>query len=299
MNEIERDTAGNAVAQPAPVRDGRPAVHSDGSKSYSIGLILMIIGSTTFSGKAIIVKLGFRCGVDAVTLLMLRMLFALPFFLMFAWWAGRNQPSLTKHDWLAILSMGFTGFYLASVLDFIGLAYISASLERLILCLQPTIVLALGWLLYRRAVLRGHLVGIALGYLGFFVVFGQEIFNKENTQVLLGASLVFLSAVSYSVYLLISGEIVKRLGAMRLVGLATSVACILSIAHYLALWPTNKIFAIPSGVLWLSLLNATLCTVIPVLAVMMAIQRIGPLPASQISNDRPDPHHHAGRRDPR
>lgn len=112
----------------------------------------MFIGSVTFSGKAIIVKLGYGYGVDAITLLMLRMLFALPLFLIMAWWAGRNQSKLSLRDWLGVLVMGFTGFYLASALDFIGLFYISAGLERLILCLQPTMVLLLGWIFFKRPI---------------------------------------------------------------------------------------------------------------------------------------------------
>ena len=104
-------------------------------KSSASGVVLAIVGSTTFSGKAIIVKLGYRYGVDAVTILMLRMLFALPLFIVIAWWAGRGRPALTSRDWLGVLGLGFTGFYLASALDFAGLVYITASLERLILCI--------------------------------------------------------------------------------------------------------------------------------------------------------------------
>ena len=97
------------------------------------GLVLAALGAIAFSGKAIIVKLAYRHGVDAVTLIMYRMLFALPFFLLMAWWAGRGRPPLTGRDWLGVIGLGFSGYYLASMLDFAGLQYISASLERLIL----------------------------------------------------------------------------------------------------------------------------------------------------------------------
>lgn len=107
----------------------------------SSGLLLAAAGSIAFSGKAIIVKLAYRHGVDAVTLLMYRMLLALPMFLTMAWWAGRGQPRLQMRDWLGILGLGFSGYYLSSFLDFWGLEYISASLERLILYLNPTLVL--------------------------------------------------------------------------------------------------------------------------------------------------------------
>ena len=87
-------------------------------------------------------KLAYRYGVDAVTVLMYRMLFALPLFLALAWWAGRGKPPLTGGDWLLLFGLGFSGYYLASFLDFAGLQYIGANLERLILYLNPTIVLA-------------------------------------------------------------------------------------------------------------------------------------------------------------
>ena len=106
---------------------------------------MAIGGAIAFSGKAIIVKLAYRYGVDAVTLIMLRMVFALPFFLVMAWWAGRGKPPLTRRDWAGVVALGFSGYYLSSMLDFAGLQYISASLERLILYLGPTLVLLLNW----------------------------------------------------------------------------------------------------------------------------------------------------------
>ena len=120
------------------------------------------LGAICFSGKAIIVKLAYRYGVDAVTLIMYRMLFALPFFVVMAWWAGRGQPPLAQRDWLGVLGLGFIGYYLSSMLDFAGLQYITASLERLILYLGPTLVLLLGWALRGRRITRGQLAATAV-----------------------------------------------------------------------------------------------------------------------------------------
>lgn len=130
--------------------------------NLTTGLIMAMAGSIAFSGKAIIVKLAYRYDVDAVTLLMYRMLFALPFFLLMAWWAGRGKPRMAGRDWLGILGLGFSGYYLASFLDFWGLEYISASLERLILYLNPTLVLVLGWLLYGRKISYRQGVGMLI-----------------------------------------------------------------------------------------------------------------------------------------
>jgi drug/metabolite transporter (DMT)-like permease len=242
-------------------------------KDLATGLVLATLGAIAFSGKAIIVKLAYRHGVDAVTLIMYRMLFALPIFAIMAWWSSRDKPALTRQDGWGILGLGFSGYYLASFLDFAGLAYISASLERLILYLNPTLVLLLGLVLYKRHISRRQAFGMAISYSGVLLVFGHEI-KLEGADAALGALLVFLSAVSYAIYLSFSGELVQRLGSLRLVGLATSVACVLCIGQFVLLRPMNAAAVAPE-VIWLSVLNATLCTAVPVLMVMMAIERIG------------------------
>ncbi|CAN5333411.1 DMT family transporter [soil metagenome] len=245
------------------------------------GLLLAGFGAIAFSGKAIIVKLAYRHDVDAVTLIMLRMFFALPLFVALALWAGRGKPALTRRDWIAIIGLGFSGYYLASFLDFAGLAYISASFERLILYLNPTIVLLVGWLLFKRRVSARQLIALAVSYAGVALVFGQEM-HLQGAHVLLGAALVFGSAISYALYLAFSGEEVRRLGALRLTGLATTVACLFCIAQFLLLRPLDSVLALAPEVLWLSVLNATACTFAPVLMVMMAIERVGAALAAQM-----------------
>ena len=241
-------------------------------KSIAPGLLLATLGAIAFSGKAIIVKLAYRHGVDAVTLIMYRMLFALPIFALMAWWASRGKPPLTRQDWLGVLWLGFTGYYLASFLDFAGLAFISASLERLILYLNPTLVLLLGLVMYQRRISGRQIIGMAINYCGVVLVFGHEI-TLQGADAAWGALLVFLSAVSYALYLVYSGEMVRRLGSLRLVGLATTVACLCCLLQFVLLRPLSAA-AVAPAVIWLSLLNATLCTAVPVLMVMMAIERI-------------------------
>jgi drug/metabolite transporter (DMT)-like permease len=250
-----------------------PSTGAEAARTRLWGLGLALAGSIAFSGKAIIVKLAYRYGVDAVTLIMYRMLFALPLFVALAWWAGRDQPPLTRRDLRVIAGLGFSGYYLASFLDFAGLQYISASLERLILYLNPTLVLFLGAVLFKHRVQRAQLVALAVSYGGVLLVFGHEA-RFTGSSTLLGAGLVFGSAVSYAVYLVQSGAEVRRLGALRLTGWATSVASLLCIAQFLLLRPLSAALVAPE-VIGLSLLNATLCTFAPVLMVMMAIERVG------------------------
>ncbi len=243
----------------------RPALRS--------GLALAAAGSIAFSGKAIIVKLAYRHGVDAVTLIMYRMLFALPLFVGLAWWAGRGKPALTRRDLRAVVGLGFCGYYLASFLDFAGLQLISASLERLILYLNPTLVLAMGVLLHRQRAAPRQLLALAVSYAGVLLVFGHEV-QLSGPHTVLGAALVFGSAVAYAVYLVFSGKEVGRLGALRLTGWATAVACGFCIAQFLIVRPLSAALVAPE-VIALSLVNATLCTFAPVVMVMMAIERVG------------------------
>jgi drug/metabolite transporter (DMT)-like permease len=236
-------------------------------------------GAIAFSGKAVIVKLAYRHGVDAVTVIMYRMLFALPMFLLLSWWAGRGKPALTWRDWKILSGLGFSGYYLASFLDFAGLQYITASLERLILYLNPTVVLGVGLLLFKTEVTRRQWLALGVSYVGVLVVFGHDV-TVSGPHVALGAALVFGSAVSYALYLVFSGEAVKRLGALRLTGLATSIASVLCIAQFFILRPVATMVVAPE-VIWLSILNATLCTFLPVLLVMLAIERVGAAVAAQ------------------
>ena len=243
------------------------------------GLAYAAIGAVAFSGKAIIVKLSYRYGVDAITVLMYRMLFATPLFVALSWWASRDEPPLSATDWRVLLGLGFSGYYLASFLDFAGLQYINASLERLILYLNPTVVLLVGVLLFKRRVNRAQLLSLAVSYLGVLVVFGADL-SVSGSHVALGAGLVFASAISYALYLVFSGEAVKRLGALRLTGVATTIACVLCIAQFFLLRPASAMI-VPAEVIWLGVLNAMLCTFCPVLLIMMALERVGAAATAQ------------------
>ena len=154
MSSVQAVTAGQAHAH----------------KRIGPGLALASLGAIAFSGKAIIVKLAYRYGVDAVTLIMLRMLFALPLFALMAWWAGRGKPALTRRDWLGVIGLGFSGYYLSSFLDFAGLAYVTASLERLMLYLNPTLVMLIGVVWLKRRPSARQLAALGVSYLGVLLV---------------------------------------------------------------------------------------------------------------------------------
>ncbi|MBD9368597.1 DMT family transporter [Xanthomonas sp. XNM01] len=245
------------------------------------GIALAALGAILFSGKAIIVKLGFRYGTDAVTLLALRMLVAFPFFLLMgAWAARRSAQPLARGDRLRIVGLGFFGYYLASFLDFAGLAYITATLERLILYLTPTLVLLIGVLVFKRRPGRVQLIALVVSYLGVALAFGHDL-QTGGEGIAIGGALVFGSALAYAIYLVGSGELVARVGPVRLTAYASSVASVLCIGQFLLLRPLTAL-QLPHEVYWLSLLNGTLCTVVPVLLVMLGVARLGSGMAAQI-----------------
>lgn len=259
-----------------------PATIATTSSRIALGGIgLAAVGAVAASGKAIIVKLGLRHGVDATTLLALRMAMAMPLFLLLAWWSSRRAAPLCWADRARIAWLGFTGYYLSSWLDFQGLQYISVTLERLILYLNPTLVLLINVLLARQRPGRWQLAALALSYLGVLLAFGHDL-QREGGRIVLGSALVLASAVSYALYLYGSGRIVARVGAVRLTAQASCVACVLVLLHFALTHPLPLLWQVPAPVQWLSLLNALVCTVLPVLAIMLAVRRIGSSLAAQV-----------------
>ncbi len=240
------------------------------------GWLLAILGAILFSCKAIVVKAAYQYSVDAVTLLALRMLLALPFFLIAALWASRYEPTLrlTFVDYVRLFFLGFTGYYLASFLDFAGLQYITASLERLILFLYPTMVLLITVIILKKPITRTHLGALVFSYLGVMTVLLND-WQGSGHQVWWGAALVFGSAISYALYLVASGEMVGRMGTIRLTAYATCIAAGLCVAHFVMTHDLTTLAHVPRPVWALSLFNALFCTVIPVFATMAAIARLG------------------------
>jgi drug/metabolite transporter (DMT)-like permease len=250
-----------------------PPVDPAARRLFATGLALAIAGSVLFSGKAIVVKLAYRHGVDATTLIALRMIFSAPFFALTYLWVSRGRPPLTRADHGKLVVIGLLGYYAASYLDFLGLKFISAGLERLILYLNPTLVLLISVLVLGRRLARPDLVALALAYAGIALVFWHDV-NFEGSGTVLGAALVFASAACYAVYLVMSGELVGRVGALRLTSYAMLVSTAAVLVQFVLLNPLTAL-AQPPPVLWLSVFNAFFCTVLPVFATMLAIERIG------------------------
>jgi drug/metabolite transporter (DMT)-like permease len=252
-----------------------------------LGVMLALLAAVGFSAKAILVKLAYLDGVDAITLLALRMAFSLPFFIGIALWIARRpcQP-LTMHDRMLVLVLGLIGYYLSSFLDFLGLQYISAGLERLILFLYPTMTVLLSALIYKRRITKKVLIAMALSYAGIALVFLHDAGIRQGGSVVLGSMLVFLSTLSYSSYLVGVGHAVQRIGTMRFTAYAMLVASAASIVQFLVMRPLSSL-DLPRHVYELSIAMAMFSTVLPVFMLSYAIRRIGSGNASLIGSIGP------------
>ena len=253
---------------------------ADGARNAYIGIACVLVGSIGFSGKTVIIKLAYQYGVDALTLLALRMLFALPFFLAMAWWAGGGAKQMARRDWIAVIALGFIGYYVGSYLDFAGLQFISAGLGRLILFLYPTLVLVFSAMFLKQPIHRRHLVSLALSYGGIALVFQHEAALGESLpRTLIGASLVFAGAITYAIYLIAGSRLVQNLGSMRCTAYASISASCFVIAHFMVTHGPERL-VVAHEVYWLTLVMAVLSTVLPLWLMAEGLKRIG---ANQVS----------------
>lgn len=254
------------------------------------GGLLVLLAAVGFSAKAVLVKLAYAYSpqLDAITLMSLRMLLSLPFFLTVALWSHRNgeRARLTSRDAVAVAGLGILGFYLAGFLDFAGLRYISAGLERLILFLYPTLVVIFSALFFGRAMTRRERIALLLSYLGIALVFGANAMSY-SPQLLLGAALVCGAALSFALYILISGSFVGRIGATRFTAYVMSSACAATVIHFAVTHHGTAALELPLYVYGIAVLMAIFSTVIPAFLLNAGMQRIGANSTSIISSVGP------------
>jgi drug/metabolite transporter (DMT)-like permease len=242
---------------------------------HGAGIALAILAAFGFSFKAILVKLAYPYGVDAITLLALRMVFALPVFLWVGLTASRGMPTLKGRDWVGLIAMGLAGYYAASVFDFLGLQYISAGLERLILFTYPTLTLLFGMAVTRRPASRREVVALSLCYAGIGAAFWHDLeFAQDEASIWLGSGLVFGSALCYAIYLTGSARMIARLGTARFAALATLISTAAVLGHFLAVEPVAALVQ-PWPVYVYALAMGLFCTALPVFAQSAAIRRLG------------------------
>jgi drug/metabolite transporter (DMT)-like permease len=256
-----------------------------GGHEFWVGFTLAAVGAVLFAAKAIVVKLTYHYGVDALTVIGFRMMLSLPFFAGIALAQAHKArlgklPRLSRKECLQIAFLGCIGYYLSSYLDFLGLQYISAGLERLILFLSPTFVLLISAFYLKRPINRGQWIALALSYLGVVCVFIEDL-SMSGPDVMLGSGLVLGAAVSYAFYLIGSGELIKRVGATRLTAYAMSVSVLITMLHFFAVHGLAGLDQ-PLPVYQLGIIHAVVNTVAPTFMIMWAVARIGAPMTSQL-----------------
>jgi drug/metabolite transporter (DMT)-like permease len=262
--------------------------------AFKIGALFAAAAQLGFAAKAIFIKLAYAAhpGLDAVTLLALRMIFSLPFFLLMAWWArrmgGEVRPvALTRRDWGYVFLLAFCGYYLASFLDFWGLQYISAGLERLILFTNPTVVVVLSALFLARPITRRVALALLVSYAGLALAYWHDVRLTDNLgELMLGSVLVFGSAMSYAVYMILGADVTKRIGSTRFTAYMMLVATVFVLIQFVAMRPLTaldlpiKVYAYCAGL-------AVFSTAAPVWMMAEGLKRIGANDASMIGTVGP------------
>jgi drug/metabolite transporter (DMT)-like permease len=252
------------------------------------GAILVFIGAVMFAGKAVIIKWIYMHydSMSTLPLLALRMIFSLPFYLLVLWFNSNQKTPLSDRDKYYIVGLGVLGYYLASYFDFKGLEYITATLERLILFIYPTLVVLISALFLGKKITTIQIVAIIITYLGIGITFIPELDIAQQNNVVLGSSFIFMSALTYAVYLIGSGELLTKIGSQRLTSMVLIVSCITVLIHYY-LADGRSLFGFDSIIYILCLVMAIFCTVIPTFMVAEGIKLIGAGNASIISTVGP------------
>lgn len=258
--------------------------------SYLVGAILIVIGSICFAGKAVLVKYNYiNYHVDTVSFLALRMLFSAPFYLIILFFQNRKQsevPKLTRKEWIWMLFIGLVGYYLASFFDFWGLSYVTASVERLILFVYPTIVVILSAIFLGKPIHKIQYLALFITYTGVAFAFVPDLRMGLQKDLVVGSGLIFLSSLTYAIYLIGSGEMIPKVGALRFTCYAMLISTVMVIIHYL-ISVGGTLLAYQSAVYWISITMAVFTTVIPSFMISEGIKRIGSGNASIIASIGP------------
>jgi drug/metabolite transporter (DMT)-like permease len=254
------------------------------------GPLYAVLGVFGFSVKAILIKLAYAWHpIDAVTLLTLRMLFSAPLFIAMAWWSSRPPRArrLSRADWKSLLALGFVGYYLASLCDFLGLAYITAALERLVLFLYPTLVVLLSAVVLHKPITRRAALALLLSYGGIALVFVRDLGATEDAAALSkGGALVFASAMLYAIYLVGAGAVIARLGSMRFTSCAMLASTVFIVLQF-AVTRDPALLVVPLPIYALAAAMAVFSTVLPTWLIAEAIHRIGANASSLIGSFGP------------
>lgn len=275
-----------------------PSPPTSETERHVVGYALAGVGATLFSMKAIIIKLAYGTGaapaVDAITLLSLRMAFALPVYFGIGVWSWRDRKRdgrvLPDFRQMAMVGLiGILGYYIASYADFVALGFITAQFERLILFTYPIFVMVLGALFFGGRITRWGVAALCLSYAGIAFIYAKgEI--ATGADVTLGAGLMLLTALSFSLYQLFAKRWLNMIGSRVFTCIAMSGAGIAALAHFSVRMAADGSFAaldLPVHIIWLGAALALFSTILPSFMLNAAIERIGPQAVSMIGTVSP------------
>lgn len=244
------------------------------TQNHTLGFTFAILGTLLFSLKSIFIKLLYQQGLNADSVLVLRMSLALPIYIVIlSFTLHRTKVVLSPKIVRSVFLIGFLGYYLASLLDLMGLELISAQLERLSLFTYPFLIAILGLVIFKEAISLKLLIAMLTSYLGLWLVMGQEL-QLTNNNVALGVSLVLGSALSYACYVLLSRPWIKQLTGLVFTSLAMISSSIFGLLHGAIVIDWSLISISTSAWLWLLML-VIFSTVIPSFMISEAIHRLG------------------------
>lgn len=244
--------------------------------ALALGVWMVLIGAIFSSSKAVIIKLAYEFHINAVSLLTLRMIISLPVFLVLGIWALKRKPmKLRVSDWGQLFVVGLLGYYLAALFDFIGLQYITAGLERLILFSYPALVLLLARVIWKRPISVKQWIALGLTYFGILLALNGNIVIPEPSILWTGAFWVFLCALAFALHLLGSQHLIPRMGVMMFSSWAMVFASLGVFAHAFVNSDTVQLFGHPTEVYQLSGLLAVITTILPPYLMSGGIQRLG------------------------
>lgn len=251
---------------------------------YNQGFLWAVLGTILFSTKAIWVKLCFKSTtIDASSLLMLRMLFSLPFYAAAMWYFFANQQikKVKASTYFAACLIGLLGYYMSSLFDFIGLQYVSASIERIILFIYPTLAVLLNLLIFKVAITKKQWIAIFITYFGIGLAYWGELNQIPDTKMFFfGTSMILLCAITFALYLVGSGKIIPKIGAPQFTSLSMLAASVGIFIHYFVnhRQDITSIMDMPilnSSSLFYVIALALIATVIPSFLMSGGMKRIG------------------------
>lgn len=256
----------------------------------TFGTFCLVAGSSIlFCSKSVFAKMAYAHGVDAITVLALRMAFALPLFAGLAIFASRGAAPLTGADWARMAGLGFVGYYISSLVNFTGLQYVSVGLERIILYTYPSLVLAYSALVLRTRIRPVMWAACAAAWVGIVAAFAGEMHNpiRDVGRTGFGAVLIFISAMTYATFIMLSGSMIQRVGAMRFTGIAVGFSCLFILAHYGATHALPTLARQPAPVYGLGIILAVFGTFAPSVLLSLGLRRAGPQKFAIISTVGP------------